>query len=665
MVHDLQVYQAELEAQNETLRGSQIQLAQSRDRFIDFYECSPVAYMTLSNRGIILDINMTGATLLQMERVNITGRPFARFLVLEDRAYWHLNFVRLLEQEERLDCELTLVRSDGSRRNIRLDCLPLVRAGQARSIRAVLTDITERKQAQMALQESEDRYRTLIEWTPEPVIVSRAQILIYLNPAAVKLFGGRSALDLIGKKTTDLAHPDSLDSVRVRQRYFDEHGFTPRAEQKLIQLDGTPIYVEIQSTRIVYDGAPAVHATLRDITERRAIEAELKAARVKAEKASQAKSQFLASASHDLRQPAHALGMFVARLAELPHDAPTAQLVAGMDASVRAMQDMLDGFLDISRLDSESTKLRMVAFPIDRLFGQLRASLAAAASDKGVRLRLRPSRAWVRSEPALVYRILLNLVSNALRYTLHGTVLVACRPTRDGQHLRIEVRDSGIGIAPEHHEAVFQEFFQVDNPERNRAKGQGVGLSIVKHACRILNLPLSMRSALGCGTCFSVMLPLAQVEAVGTQDLLVDLPSGGNLAGLRVLVIEDDPLGRESLALLLQTWGCQVSLADGAHSACELCRKEESVDVIISDFRLGDGIDGIQAVRRVREVSGRQIAACLITGDVDAGLRSQAQEAGLALLYKPVRPAKLRNLLRHMVQVRAAGPSAGDPDHPS
>ncbi len=221
---------------------------------------------------------------------------------------------------------------------------------------------------------------------------------------------------------------------------------------------------------------------MRDVTERHAIEAQLQVAKLKAENASLEKSRFLAAASHDLRQPAHALGMFVTRLVELPHDAETALLVERMDASVRAMQDMLDGFFDLSRLDSGASQITQFAFPIEPIFERLRSSFASEASAKQLRLRVRPSPAWIQSDPSLIKRILLNLVSNALRYTPRGTVLIASRPTHDGRHLRIEVRDSGIGIAAEHHEAIFHEFFLVNNPEPNRAKGLGVGLNIVERA---------------------------------------------------------------------------------------------------------------------------------------------------------------------------------------
>ncbi len=375
---------------------------------------------------------------------------------------------------------------------------------------------------------------------------------------------------------------------------------------------------------------------------------ELRARKEEAETATRAKSRFLAAASHDLRQPAHALGMFVARLAQLQGDAQTKRVVAGLDASVRALQDMLDALLDLSRLEAESVHVRVLAFPIESVFEQVRNAFASAAADKGLRLRFRPSRAWVLSDPILLHRVVLNLVSNAVRYTASGTVLAACRPVAGGTLMRIEVWDSGIGIAQEHQQKVFAEFFQVGNLERDRTKGLGLGLSIVERSCRLLAHPLAMRSQPGCGTRFTVTVPLAATQSDGIREASPDSVPMDELAGLRVLLVEDDTLGSVALAGLLESWGCTVTLADGQQTACDRLREGATPDVIVSDYRLRDGHHGIGTVRLLREISGHAIPACLVSGDTDAEVMQQARSAGLVLLHKPVRPAKLRSLLRRL-----------------
>lgn len=381
-------------------------------------------------------------------------------------------------------------------------------------------------------------------------------------------------------------------------------------------------------------------------------EDQLRHGKLQAEVALVAKSRFLAAASHDLRQPAHALGLFVARLSQLPHDARTQALVAGVDTSVRGLQQMLDDFFDYSRLDTPSMRVATSAFPIEGVFDQLRVGFSSQAAAKGLRLKLRASPAWVQSDPGLLHRVLLNLVSNAMQYTHEGSVLVACRPARDSRFVRIEVWDSGIGIAPEHHEAIFSEFYQVENPERDRSKGIGLGLSIVDRSCRLLGHPLSMRSQLGLGTRFSLRVPLAVAPPLARTPLLADVLAAHELTGLRVLVVEDDVLSGAALEGLLVTWGCKVTLARDANVARLLVQDVGLPDFIITDYRLPGLLNGIATVRLLRELAGYDLPACLVSGDMDERVKHEAQANGLVLLQKPVRPAKLRSLLRHFVQSR-------------
>lgn len=368
-----------------------------------------------------------------------------------------------------------------------------------------------------------------------------------------------------------------------------------------------------------------------------------------AEAAAQAKSRFLSAASHDLRQPAHALGLFVSQLAPLATDAQSRHLVACANAAVLDMQAMLDGMFDLSKLDAPSTQVQVKAFALEPLFEQLRSGFATDAQDKGLRLRVRPTAAWVQCDPVLLQRILLNLVSNAVRYTERGTVLVACRPSRQPGQVRIEVRDSGIGIAPEEHTKIFQEFHQVNNPARDRAKGMGVGLSIVQRCCRLLGLRVALRSAPGCGSVFYLTLACVPSQGVAVVPEAAVAPVINALSGVRVLVVEDDPLGREALAGLLTSWGCCVTGVGDADAALVQPVDGHWPDIIISDFRLTSPQNGVQVIQALRALAGRDIAACVISGDTDARVAQQVQAAGLVLLSKPVRPAKLRGLMRHLL----------------
>ena len=390
----------------------------------------------------------------------------------------------------------------------------------------------------------------------------------------------------------------------------------------------------------------------RDELERRVALAttELRAKKEEAETATLAKSRFLAAASHDLRQPIHALGMFVARLAQLPHDRETRHLIANLEASVRAMQDLLDALLDISRLDAQAVKAHVQAFPLSEILEQLRGALLPVATDKGLRLRVRTNALWVMSDPTLLHRILLNLVSNALRYTGNGGVLVGCRRSRGGTHVWIEVWDSGIGIAPEHQSDIFREFYQIGNPERDRSKGLGLGLNIVDRTARLLGHPLQLCSLPGRGTRFRVEVPLA---SPGDPQSLAGVPEVlpvDDLRGLRVLVVEDDRQSAQALRGLLDSWGCVVAVVEGLQGALTVLEGGFVPDMILSDFRLRAGESGMQTLQALRAALGRQMPACLMSGNTEAELIEACRAAGLPLLHKPVRPAKLRTLIRRLAR---------------
>ena len=389
----------------------------------------------------------------------------------------------------------------------------------------------------------------------------------------------------------------------------------------------------------------------RDDLERQvqAVTQELRLKKEQAESATLAKSRFLAAASHDLRQPSHALGMFVARLGQLPMLPQMRHLVDNLELSVQAMQDLLDGLLDLSRLDSGNVPVRMGAVDVNDLLGSVRSALQSTAEAKGLRLRIRPTSAWAHSDALLLQRMLLNLVINAIRYTERGSVLVACRAQANGKGLCIEVRDSGIGIASEHHEDIFKEFYQLSNRAGDRNFGLGLGLNIVQRSAALLGHRILLRSQVGCGTRFSILLQRCAPDAPPAQHPGERLqPALGDVSGLQVLVIEDNANAREAVAELLLSWGCQVHQAANQVQALQQLQQAGVPDVILSDYHLGASETGIACIQALRAKAGADIPACLMSGETHADFLQEVQDAGLPLLHKPVRPAKLRSLLRHL-----------------
>jgi signal transduction histidine kinase/CheY-like chemotaxis protein len=377
---------------------------------------------------------------------------------------------------------------------------------------------------------------------------------------------------------------------------------------------------------------------------------ELRLKKEQAESATLAKSRFLAAASHDLRQPSHALGMFVARLGQLPMDVEMRQLVDHLEISVQAMQDLLDGLLDLSRPDSGNLQIRVSEVDLNELLSSVRSSLASMAEAKGLRLRIRPTHLWAFSDASLLQRMVVNLVINAIRYTERGTVLVACRPHAHGSGVRIEVWDSGIGISAEHHEDIFKEFYQLSNRAGDRNFGMGLGLNIVQRSAALLGHRIDLRSEFGCGTRFTLGLeaaPRSQSTTPSLVDVQESIP-GDLTSDTQVLLIEDNDNAREAVRGLLQSWGYTVHVASSLSEARDHVSRLGAPDIILSDFHLGATEDGIVCIQTLREITGRNIPACVISGDTNDDFLQSVVAADLPLLHKPVRPAKLRSLLRRM-----------------
>ena len=374
---------------------------------------------------------------------------------------------------------------------------------------------------------------------------------------------------------------------------------------------------------------------------------ELRARKDEAERANLAKSRFLAAASHDLRQPLHALGLFLSELAQQPLDARSRQITGRLTASTEAMEGLLDSLLDISRLDAGVLAPERSVFDMHAKLEHIIAGQTSAAAARGLELRLRCPPCWGLSDPLLFERIVANLVSNAIRYTpAHGRVLMACR--RRGERLRVEVRDSGPGIAVDDQQVIFQEFVQLGNAERARDKGLGLGLAIVRRLVDLLGHRLELRSAPGRGSVFAVEIPAApQPEPVpGDREAL----ALGHFGDLQVLLADDDALALSAMTSLLESWGCEVTAAQSAGGLMDALASGNAPDILITDLRLGGATDGLALITKVRAQPGLAgLPAVLISGDTAPESLARIQAAGVQMLHKPVRSARLRALMHRLL----------------
>ena len=369
---------------------------------------------------------------------------------------------------------------------------------------------------------------------------------------------------------------------------------------------------------------------------------ELERAKAEADEANVSKTRFLAAASHDILQPLNAARLYVTSLSERQRAGQNGDLVQNIDASLEAVEEIFAALLDISRLDTGAMKPEMSDFRIDELLHRLEVEFAPLAREKGLALRFAPSTQAVHSDRRLLRRLLQNLISNAIKYTPSGGVLVGCR--RRGSLLRIEVYDTGIGIPHAKRHAVFKEFHRLDHGARV-ARGVGLGLSIVERIARVLDCEVVLKSKFGRGSRFSVAVPLASAAVDKPALPAIPRSAAGSLAGTTVLCIDNEPSILDGMRVLLGGWGCRVLTATDLTTAlAAIAGSGHEPDGLLVDYHL-DGGNGVGAITELRRRYGGDLPAILVTADRSVLVREEARAAAVQLLNKPLKPAALRVLL--------------------
>lgn len=378
---------------------------------------------------------------------------------------------------------------------------------------------------------------------------------------------------------------------------------------------------------------------------------EMRLKKEEAEKANFDKTRFLAAASHDLRQPMHAMGLFMGELRNRINTSEQRMIVEKVEESVEAMSGLLDSLLDISKLDAGVIVPQERKFALDALLYRLEHDFSQIALKRSITFRMHTLEATVSSDPILLERILINLIGNAIRYVPeHGIVMVACR--KRGEHIRIEVRDNGPGIPAEEQQNVFKEFVQLSNKARDRSKGLGLGLAIVDRLSKLLGHPISLRSAPQRGSTFAIevhIVPDLYELQAGQKTSIDDVSNlSDEYVGLRVLVVDDDLLVRNGTAGLLSSWGCIVSEA-GSLEEVNRFSAEDAFDLVVCDYRLPDG-NGLELADCIDTHCEIKPAFILISGDTSPEVLQEVVAKGHHLLHKPVRPAKLRSMLSFVLK---------------
>ena len=490
-------------------------------------------------------------------------------------------------------------------------------------------------------------------------------IIVDINPAAERQLG-YARDELIGRATPATFHDpreiaDEAERLSRELGVSIEPGFEVfvtlarrglRSEREWIYVrkDGSRFAVLLAISPLRNDAGELIGfvGISTDLTDRKAHEraaVEMRAeilARKEAERASLAKSKFLAAASHDLRQPLQSALLFAAALG--PHVAGERgqAMVANLEKSLDGLRSLLDQLLDISKLDAGAVQPRLSDFPISDLLDELNATYAPRAAAKGLAWAFVPCAVAVRSDSGLLGRILRNLIENALAYTLDGGIELECTAGADA--LTITVRDSGIGIPDEKLEDIFLEFTQLSNPERDRNLGIGLGLAIVRRLSRLLGHPVEVRSRFGVGSEFSVAVPLAAAQPLPEPAVAGTSPSDGG--GQLVMVVDDDSLVRAGLVAMIRQWGYATLDAGSWEEADQHLRASpRPPDAVIADYRLRNEITGVAVLRAIQDLYDGPVRSILLTGETGSAPLIEAKAFGCSVLHKPVAPVLLREAL--------------------
>ncbi len=528
---------------------------------------------------------------------------------------------------------------------------------------AVYLTYRRRVAAEKALLVSREQYRRLIEDLQDDYLVYSLDPdgrFRYVSPSCTSILG-RTPLELAGRtwrETIDippetLEHVDASDAMcrmGLKPEAFDFRYRHPDGELRVLEIRDRPAIDE--QGRVI-----AIEGIAKDITSRVRAAGELRSAKEAAEKANAGKSRFLAAASHDLRQPLHALNLLNRSLERRLGDTAEAAIVGKQATVLRSMGGIVDSLLDINQLESGVIKPEVRDCRVATILSDVHTECRGAALEKGLELRMVSCGAAIRSDPGLLREILRNLVANAIKYTRRGRVLIGCR--RLGNLLRIEVWDTGIGIPECERERLFEDFYQVDNPGRDPYRGRGLGLAIVQRLCGLLGHPLEVRSTPGKGSCFAVCVPVGELGEAPTATRAGERTDVVPCHGL-VLYVEDDPAIADAVRMLLEIEKIDVVVAGGAGAAIDLVARQ-GVDpgLIVADFRLEAGMTGLDVIGHLREMLGRPVPALIVTGEIADSVREACARNSIDVLLKPVDSVRLIQTIRAHIGSGDRTPRAG------
>lgn len=493
--------------------------------------------------------------------------------------------------------------------------------------------------------------------------------IVFASQCACTLLGYPTVHELLSCRIEDLV-PERFRDAHVGHRLRFSAQKRSRPIDGAVELlarrrDGSELPVEISLSSVVYQGETLTITTLRDVTARKRIQNELlrerraadearqiaESACETAQRANQAKSRFLSTASHDLRQPLQSLALLNGALRRLAGEQIAQEALAQQEQAIESMSRLLNALLDISKLESGAIKPEITDFNVAGLFEELRVEFGNLAVNRGLALEVHSCEATVRTDASLLGQILRNLVSNAIHYTHRGRVIL--RGLALPGKVRLEVADTGIGIHADHIPHIFDEFYQVEGNRGGKRHGYGLGLSIVSRITKLLDLKLEVHSKPGEGSCFQLNVPVGAADPVygpaPGSSVEMDEPRAPN-GSLRVLLVEDDAGVRAATYLLLKTAGYEVVPAASCAEALECLKTQQPIHILITDFHLGPECTGADIIYSLRQELGLTLPAILMSGDTSTALRRLAHDAQLNIVSKPIQADQLLALMLKLLE---------------